>query len=113
MTGSPEGTQAIRPQSPVYAAFVPVLGCHLPLTEGLIDLSGYPEVMEQNSQSPGDGHHRPLPRVLSGCCSLQTPAAEVTIGTSKAKDVLRSVNEHVPEEAVASLRDPQLGRRIT
>src|SRR5712691_11664710 len=38
-----------------------VLSCHLRLPERRIDLPGYPQVVEQNSQSSGDANHGSLP----------------------------------------------------
>lgn len=61
----PQAPQPYVRSRPLYAASNPELGCHLPLTERLIDFARDPEVVQQDSESSCHGYDGPLLRVLA------------------------------------------------
>ena len=64
-------------QSPEYAASPDLLSCHLQVPEGLIDLAGHPQTVEQNSQLSCDGDDSSLLRRLATIRIFQAPAAQI------------------------------------
>src|SRR4051812_34429181 len=72
-----------------------LLSCHLLAMERLVYLTSHPETVEQNSQSTSDSYDGALLCVLAGSCLLKAPTAEIAVRSSKAKNVVRSIDQHL------------------
>jgi hypothetical protein len=74
--------------------------------KGIIDFSGLPKVVEQNSKLSGNGNDSSLFSVLaSPFGQLQTPSSQIAIGSKRPQDVLDGRDEQATQEGIASLGD--------
>ena len=77
--------------------------------EGIIDFSGLPKTVEQNSKLSGNGNDSSLFSVLaSPFGQLQAPTSQVTVRSEGTEDVLGGGDEQATQEFIASLGDSQL-----
>ncbi len=77
--------------------------------KGIIDFSGLPKTVEQNSKLSGNGNDRSLFSVLaSPFGQLQSPTSQVTVRSEGTEDVLGEGDEQATQEGIASLGDSQL-----
>jgi hypothetical protein len=78
--------------------------------KGIIDFSGLPKAMKQNSKLSGYGYHGSLFGVLSTAFSkLQAPTAQVAVRTEGTQDILGGRDEQTTQIGIARLGDTQLG----
>jgi hypothetical protein len=77
--------------------------------EWLIDLSGEPQVVEQDCQLASHSHNSPFLRVISSPFGhLEPPATEFCLRAERAQDMVGRSHKQSPEELVACLADVQL-----
>jgi len=77
--------------------------------KGIIDFSGLPKAVEQNSKLSGNGNDGSIFGVLASTfCELQAPAAKIAVGTEGTQDVVRRANQQSAQEGVAGLGDREL-----
>jgi len=80
------------------------------MVEGVVDIARDPQAVEEDGQLAGHRHHRSLLGVLASAFGeLETPAAQVTIGSEGSEDVLGAADEQATQVAVAGLGDAELG----
>jgi hypothetical protein len=91
------------------------------MVEGFVDLPSDPQAMKEDSQLAGHRHHRSLLGVLASAFGeLETPAAQVTIGSEGPENVLGAADEQATQVTVTGLpgrtpgrcSDPQLGLAV-
>ena len=86
-----------------------LIGKPLRLVERVIDLTGLPEMMEQDGQLSGDGDDSsPFCIFPSAFSKLQAPTAQVAIRSKGSQDVLSGSHEQAAQVRVSGLGDAQL-----
>ena len=81
------------------------------MVEGVVDFASDPQAMKEDGQLAGHRHHRSLLGVLASAFGeLETPAAQVTIGSEGSEDVLGAADEQATQVAVAGLPARTPGR---
>jgi len=79
--------------------------------EGIIDFSGLPKTVEQNSKLSGNGNDSSLFSVLaSPFGQLQAPTSQVTVRSEGTENVLGGGDEQATQEFIASLPARTPGR---
>ena len=77
--------------------------------EGIVDLAGEPEVMEEDGQFAGQGEDGTFLGVLAAARSeLEPSAAQITARAKRAKDVLSTANQQAAQIRVAGFGDAKL-----
>jgi hypothetical protein len=78
--------------------------------KGIIDFSGLPEAVKQNSKLPGNSNYGSLFSVLASTfCELQAPATQIAVGTEGTQDILGRGDKQTTQIGIARLGDTQLG----
>ena len=76
------------------------------MVEGVVDFPSDPQVMKEDGQLAGHRHQRSFLGVLASALGeLETPAAQVTIGSEGPENVLGAADEQATQVAVAGLSD--------
>jgi hypothetical protein len=66
--------------------------------KGIIDFSGLPKAVEQNSKLSGNGNHGSLFGVLASTFGeFQAPAAQIAVGTEGTQDILGGRDEQTTQ----------------
>ena len=74
------------------------------VVQGLVHFSAHPQVMQQHRQLSCRGHDRPLLSVSSTTLrQFQAPAPQITVGTKRTQNVLRSLHQQSPQIRIAFL----------
>ena len=77
--------------------------------EGIIDFSGLPKAVEQNSKLSGNGNDGSLFSVLaSPFGQLQAPTSQIAIGSKRPENVLCGGHQQAAQVGVSGLGDSQL-----
>src|SRR3989442_2673903 len=105
LAGRPPATQSPRGEVSGKVSFpIPLPRERLRVVVALVD----PETKEQRSQFARDRDNRALLRVLPAAgAQRQAPAAQSTVGTKGAEDVMGRLHEQLAHESIPALRSEE------